>query len=60
MEPTLQIGAPDRFIEQASQEEQRQASDLNAEQILMRILERMPLPTEKIGNKRTGLKKIPA
>ncbi|MEC9069955.1 MAG: 1-deoxy-D-xylulose-5-phosphate synthase [SAR324 cluster bacterium] len=58
--PTLQIGAPDRFIEQASQEEQRQASNLNAEQIFMRILERIPLHAEKIGNKRTGLQKIHA
>ena len=58
--PTLQIGAPDRFIEQASQEEQRQASNLNAEQIFMRILERIHLPAEKIGNKRTGLQKIHA
>ncbi len=58
--PTLLIGAPDRFIEQASQEEQRQASNLNAEQIFMRILERIHLPAEKIGNKRTGLQKIHA
>ena len=58
--PTLQIGAPDRFIEQASQEEQRQASNLNAEQIFMRILERIPLHAEKIVNKRTGLQKIHA
>ncbi len=58
--PTLLIGAPDRFIEQASQEEQRKAANLNAEQIFMRILERIHLPAEKIGNKRTGLQKIHA
>ena len=58
--PTLMIGAPDRFIEQASQEEQRKAANLNAEQIFMRILERIHLPAEKIGNKRTGLQKIHA
>ena len=58
--PTLLIGAPDRFIEQASQEEQRKAANLNAEQIFMRILERIHLPTEKIANKRTGLQKIHA
>ncbi|MDP6319039.1 MAG: 1-deoxy-D-xylulose-5-phosphate synthase [SAR324 cluster bacterium] len=58
--PTLLIGAPDRFIEQASQEEQRKAANLNAEQIFMRILERIHLPEEKIGNKRTGLQKIHA
>jgi len=58
--PTLLIGAPDRFIEQASQEEQRKAANLNAEQIFMRILERINLPAEKIGNKRTGLQKIHA
>ena len=58
--PTLLIGAPDRFIEQASQEEQRKAANLNAEQIFMRILERIHLPVEKIGNKRTGLQKIHA
>ena len=58
--PTLLIGAPDRFIEQASQEEQRKAANLHAEQIFMRILERIHLPAEKIGNKRTGLQKIHA
>ena len=58
--PTLLIGAPDRFIEQASQEEQRKAANLNAEQIFMRILERIHLPAEKIANKRTGLQKIHA
>ena len=58
--PTLLIGAPDRFIEQASQEEQKKAANLNAEQIFMRILERIHLPAEKIGNKRTGLQKIHA
>ena len=58
--PTLLIGAPDRFIEQASQEEQRKAANLNAEQIFMRILERIHLPAEKIGNKRTDLQKIHA
>ena len=58
--PTLLIGAPDRFIEQASQEEQRKAANLNAEQIFTRILERIHLPAEKIGNKRTGLQKIHA
>ncbi len=58
--PTLLIGAPDRFIEQASQEEQRKAANLNAKQIFMRILERIHLPAEKIGNKRNGLQKIHA
>jgi len=58
--PTLQIGVPDRFIEQASQEEQRQASDLNTDQIFKRILEKLPLPVKKIENKRTNLQKIPA
>jgi 1-deoxy-D-xylulose-5-phosphate synthase len=58
--PTLQIGVPDRFIEQGSPEEQRQAAELSPEQIYTRILHRLPLPSEKINKKRADMHKISA
>ncbi len=56
--PTLQIGVPDRFIEQGSPEEQRQAAELSPEQIYTRILHRLPVPSEKINKKRADMHKI--
>jgi 1-deoxy-D-xylulose-5-phosphate synthase len=58
--PTLQIGVPDRFIEQGSPEEQRQAAELSPEQIYTRILHRLPVPSEKINKKRADMHKISA
>ena len=51
--PTLQIGAPDRFIAQGTPDEQLTASELSTEQIYSRILERLPVPVKKIRKKRT-------
>ena len=38
---TMLIGAPDRFIEQASRNEQLTSADLNPEQIFSRILKKI-------------------
>ena len=51
--PTLQIGAPDRFIAQGTPDEQLTASELSVEQIYSRILERLTVPVKKIRKKRT-------
>ena len=51
--PTLQIGAPDRFIPQGSPEEQLNEAELNVEQIYGRVLEKLPEVVKKIRKKRT-------
>ena len=50
--PTLQIGAPDRFIPQGSPEEQLNEAELKVEQIYCRVLEKIPEVVKKIRKKR--------
>ena len=45
--PTLQLGVPDRFIEQGNPDEQLRSAELSMEQIYSRILERLPVPAHK-------------
>ena len=45
--PTLQLGVPDRFIEQGNPDEQLRSAELSMEQIYSRILERLPVPAQK-------------
>ena len=45
--PTLQLGVPDRFIEQGKPDEQLRSAELSMEQIYPRILERLPVPAHK-------------
>ena len=45
--PSLQLGVPDRFIEQGNPDEQLRSAELSMEQIYSRILERLPVPAHK-------------
>ena len=45
--PTLQLGAPDRFIAQGNPDEQFKLAELNSEKIFSRILESLPFTVQK-------------
>ncbi len=57
--PTLELGVPDRFIEQGNPDEQLRSAELSLEQNYSRILERLPVTAhKKIRKKRAVSPKI--